>query len=192
MKSAHKVLIAAAACFAAVSIPQRAFALGPVDLEIGARLGGGTGTVGTEPNALGLGLGGRAGVSLFGFYGGIAGMYYFGSGQDNYSMNGSGPGHIHTNSSLIGLEAGYNISLSILTIRPQLGLGYYNRGLDFSPAQGGSTSADSHSVYLEPGVTGLLTFGLWFVGADIDLLWVPAVNNSQVAVMAHGQVGIKL
>src|SRR5579872_2026489 len=120
MKSAHKVLIATAACCAAVSIPQRALALGPVDLEIGAELGGGTGTVGNAPNPLGLGLGGRAGISLFGWYGGIAGMYYFGSGQDNYSLNGGGTGHIHTNSSLIGLEVGDNITLSILTIRPQL------------------------------------------------------------------------
>jgi hypothetical protein len=187
------VLITAAACFGAVSIPQRASALGPVDLEIAAELGGGTGTVSGAPNPLGLGLGGRAGVDIFGFYGGLAAMYYFGTGQDNYTLNSVGAvGHVHTSSSLIGLEGGWNINLSILTIRPLLGLGYYNRGLDFSSSANGHTSADSHSVYLQPGVTGLLTFGMWIVGADVSLLWVPAIDNSQVAVVAHGQFGIKL
>jgi hypothetical protein len=195
MKSVLKVLVAALAV-GAVWIPRAAFALGPVDLEIAAQVGGGTSTVGSgAPNALGLGLGGRAGIDIFGIYAGVAAMYYIGDGGNGPDANGNTV-HTYANSSLVGLEGGYNIGLSVLTLRPQLGVGYYNAGFSYSTPQGiGATSTsggNSSSVYLEPGLTGLLSFGIWMVGADAGILWVPAVNDSQAAVVIHGQFGIKL
>jgi hypothetical protein len=195
MKSVLKVLVAALAV-GAVWIPREAFALGPVDLEIAAQVGGGTSTVGSgAPNALGLGLGGRAGIDIFGIYAGVAAMYYIGDGGNAPDANGNTV-HTYANSSLVGLEGGYNIGLSMLTLRPQLGLGYYNAGFSYSTPQGiGATSTsggNSSSIYVEPGLTGLLSFGIWMVGADAGILWVPAVNDSQAAVVIHGQFGIKL
>jgi hypothetical protein len=195
MKSVLKVLVAALAV-GAVWIPREAFALGPVDLEIAAQVGGATSTVGSGyPNALGLGLGGRAGIDIFGFYAGVAAMYYVGDGGNGPDANGNLV-HTYANSSLVGFEGGYNIGLSMLTLRPQLGLGYYNAG--FTQSSPGAvnvtdtTGFNSSSVYIEPGVTGLLSFGIWMVGADVGILWVPAVDSSQAAVVIHGQFGIKL
>jgi hypothetical protein len=194
MKSVLKVLVAALAV-GAVWIPREAFALGPVDLEIAAQVGGGTSTVGGGPNALGLGLGGRAGIDVFGFYAGVAAMYYIGDGGTGSDPNGNLV-HTYASSSLVGLEGGYNIGLSMLTLRPQLGLGYYNEAISTSSPQGitmtSVTGQNSSSIYVEPGVTGLLSFGMWIVGADVGLLWVPAVDNSNAAVVVHGQFGIKL
>jgi hypothetical protein len=196
MKSVLKVLVGALAV-SAIWIPREAWALGPVDLEIAAQVGGGTSTVGSgAPNALGLGVGGRVGISAFGFYGGLAAMRYFGDGQDIPDASGGPPVHTYASSTLVGLEGGYNLGLSILTLRPQLGIGYYNAGFSYSNPPGlgepGSSSGSTSSIYAEPGITGLVSFGLWFVGADADLLWVPAVDNAQVAVVLHAQLGIKL
>jgi hypothetical protein len=41
-------------------------------------------------------------------------------------------------------------------------------------------------------VTALVGFGLWFVGADANLIFLPGLDNSHVAVAFNGQVGIKL
>jgi hypothetical protein len=194
MKSVLKVLVAALAV-GAVWIPREAFALGPVDLEIAAQVGGGTSTVGGGPNTLGLGLGGRAGIDVFGIYAGVAAMYYVGDGG-NIADNNGNLVHTYASSSVVGLEGGYNINLGILTLRPSLGLGYYNVGSSFSTPQGiGATSSSggsSSSIYLEPTATGLFSFGMWIAGADVGVLWVPAVDDSQAAVVIHGQFGIKL
>jgi hypothetical protein len=182
---------------AAVWLPREAFALGPVDLELAAQLGGGTSTVGSgTPNALGFGLGGRAGIDFLGLYAGVAAMYYVGNGGDGTDFNGNTV-HTYARSSLFGLEGGYNLGLSMLTLRPQLGVGYYHAGITDSPigaglGEPGSSSRDSDSIYVQPGVAGLLSFGMLIVGADIGILWVPAVDSSQAAVTAHVQVGIKL
>jgi hypothetical protein len=121
-------------------------------------------------------------------------MYYFGEGTD--LTTGLGNVHEHVSSTLVGLEGGYNIGISMLTIRPQLGLGYYSAGATVTFPQGigatASGSSNSSSIYLEPGVTGLISLGMWFVGADVGVLWVPAVDDEQAAVVVHGQVGIKL
>lgn len=194
MKSVVKVLVATLAV-GAVWIPREAFALGPVDLEIAAQVGGGTSTVGSGPNALGLGLGGRAGIDVFGIYAGVAAMYYIGDGG-NIADNNGNLVHTYASSSVVGLEGGYNISLGPLTLRPQLGLGYYNVGFSFSTPQGigltNSSSSSSSSIYIEPAATGLFSFGMWIAGADVGVLWVPAVDNSNAAVVVHGQFGIKL
>jgi hypothetical protein len=196
MRTTFKILVAGLAV-GAVWVPREALALGPVDLEIAAQVGGGTSTVGSgAPNALGLGVGGRVGVSAFGFYGGVSAMRYFGDGADVPDASGGPPVHTYASSTLVGLEGGYNIGLSVLTLRPTLGVGYYTAGFSYSNPAGfgasGSSSTNSSSVYVEPGATALFSFGIWFLGADIGVLWVPAVDDSQAAVVVHGQVGIKL
>jgi hypothetical protein len=179
-------------------VPRDAFALGPVDLELAVSpLGGGTSTVGSGTvNPLGYGIGARAGIDVFGLYAGVAAMYYFGDGGDVPDPSGDVI-HTYGSSTLVGLEGGYNLGISILTLRPQLGVGYYNAGFTFTdtnPGLGvpGKSSTSTSSIYLEPDITGLLSFGMWFVGADVGVLWVPAVDDSQAAVTAHAQVGIKL
>jgi hypothetical protein len=198
MRTTFKILVAGLVV-GAVWVPREALALGPVDLEIAAQVGGGTSTVGSgDVNALGLGFGARAGVDVLGFYAGVAGMYYVGSGGSEPDAEGAG-GDVHTyrRSALLGVEGGYNLNLSILTLRPQLGLGYYYQGVSFSEPSTtlgapGSTSQDTSSIYIEPGAAALFSFGMWFAGADVGVLWVPAVNDSQAAVVVHGQLGVKL
>lgn len=198
MKLVSVLLLVAAAGSCILSVASTASALGPVDVEIAAKVGGGTspgivlpssGPAFAGPNALGLGLGGRAGVSFMGFYGGVSFMDYLGASQGNESLK----------TILYGVEAGYNIGISILTLRPQLGVGNYRLtesspgGLTTFSGQVVSDSYSSNSLYLEPGVTALLSFGLWIVGADGNVLFLVPTggDNSHPAFTAHGQVGIR-
>jgi hypothetical protein len=173
-----------------------AHALGPVDLEIGAKIG-----VGTSPtsdlnyNPLGFGLGARAGVDFFNIYAGVQFMYYLGGSEGGTSSFGSITTKTHAWQ--YGIDVGYNINVSILTIRPQIGFGNttlststtgQSAPLDVTAKFGGGTDND---FYLEPGVTALVGLGIWFVGADANLLWVPALDGSQAAFTIHGQVGFK-
>jgi len=176
-----------------LSVPRSASALGPVDVEIAAKVGGGTnpilvgsngmGPPGPQLNALGFGLGARAGASFYGFYGGLSFMDYLGS-------HGNGGDSMKT--LLYGVEAGYSFGVPLFTLRPQLGVGNYTvtQSESFvSPAE----SFSSSSLYLEPGLTALASFGVWMVGADVNVLylWPSGGWNSQPAFTAHGQVGVK-
>jgi hypothetical protein len=65
MKRASIVVAAIAFGAASFVMTREAHALGPVDLEVGARAGIGTDPCGFfVPNPLGFGLGGRAGICL--------------------------------------------------------------------------------------------------------------------------------
>src|SRR5271168_359202 len=112
MKSAPILVAAIAAGTLTLVATRPAHALGPIDLEIGAKAGIATSPVsGGGPNPLGVGVGGRAGISILGFYGGGNLMYYFGANSEH--------------ALLYGVEGGYGFSLPAvpITIRPQLGLG---------------------------------------------------------------------
>jgi hypothetical protein len=173
------LLVAWAALGAATfSFTRDAHALGPIDLEIAAKGGYGTNPVGGNLNPLGVGLGGRAGVGFFGVYAGLNALYYLGGSDSGVSAH----------SVMYGLEAGYNWKITILTIRPQLGIG------NFTLSSGGSSNSN---IYLEPGVTGLISFGTIFVGADANLLVLPGIQQSDgnkgtdTAFTIHGQVGVR-
>jgi hypothetical protein len=165
---------------------KEARALGPVDIEIGAKAGYGAAPGGASINPLGAGIGARAGIQLFGLYAGLNLVNYFGSG-DNLG------GTYHALQ--YGGEIGYGFKISILTLRPQVGLG----NITFSDS---TLSTSSGSFYLEPGVTALLTFGLLFIGADVNALVVTAeppvgqpgglvLNTStQTGLTVHGQIGV--
>jgi hypothetical protein len=177
---------------AIVTSTRTAHALGPVGIEVAAKAGaatnpyGGDGTI----NPLGFGLGGRAGVVLMDhLYAGINVMYYLGSsGPDYISSNPTGSISEHT--LMYGVEAGWGFQLiDILTIRPQVGLG--NATFSFSGDTTGLSYESASKLYFEPGVTGLLSLGTLFVGADANLLLFPALEQSNAVFTIHGQVGVK-
>jgi hypothetical protein len=179
------VLATAGLTVAILAFPAKADALGPVDIEIGARAG-----VATSPlGPLGFGIGGRGGVSILGLYAGIDVIDYLGATASCGGCS-SPPGQIVKQSLsalLYGFEAGYNFKFSVVTIRPQLGAG----NLRLSSAYGDPTpgsGAISNYFYLEPGVVGLVSLGVLFVGADLGVLLLPTKPDSALTV--HGQIGV--
>ena len=183
MKRIPLVVAAAAAVVLTGSVARDAHALGPIDLELAAKAGGGTNPSSGPINPLGVGLGGRGGVSFFGIYAGVDAMYYLGGSQtvdgEKYS--------VHT--VMYGLDLGYNFKIAILTIRPLLGIG--NFVVSSSPSSG-----SENNLYLEPGVTALVSLGTLFVGADANLLVLPGINgptgsSTETAFTVHGQVGVR-
>jgi hypothetical protein len=188
MKPALFLMVIAAASLDTLSVTRNASALGPVDVEVAAKVGGGSRTTSGAPDALGFGFGARAGVSFFGFYGGLSVMDYLGASTPTAVFAaGAPPGKYSLKSVLYGVEAGYNIGVPFVTLRPQLGVGNYT----LTASSTGLPSSSANNLYLEPGVTGLLSFGLWIVGADVNILLLPGMSGSQAAFTGHGQVGIK-
>ncbi len=190
MKKSH-VLVALPLLGLALATPRDAHALGPIGIEIAAKGGYATNPASSGAfNPLGVGLGGRAGITLLGFYGGVNVLYYLGGSQDQLSEHAL----------LYGIEAGYGFTLiDILTIRPQVGVGNATFSTSYSgPTVGGANIGGSASnLYLEPGVTGLIALGQWFVGADANFLVLPGVSQgtgsstTETSFTLHGQVGIK-
>jgi hypothetical protein len=182
---------------AAVATSTRpAHALGPVDVEVGAKAGAGTNPYGGAPNPLGFGLGGRAGVVLFDhLYGGINLMYYFGGSE----TSPGGPGTVTESRHMLmyGVEAGWGFKLlDVLTIRPQVGLGNAAFSSSVSAPSTFSSGIDEvptrpNNLYVEPGVTVLLSLGTLFVGADANALVFPGLPQGNAVFTIHGQVGVK-
>ena len=173
-----------------------AHALGPIDLELGAKVGYGSSPSSAYNNPLGFGLGARAGVDFLSIYLGAQFRYYFGTDESAASVTGIESGSVHSHSWVYGIEGGYNITLGPLTIRPQLGLG--NTTIATSGQATGVVNvtwkpgSDNNNFYLEPGAVLLVNIGIWYFGADVNLLWVPAVQDSKAALTVDGQVGIKI
>jgi hypothetical protein len=183
------LLIAVATAVLAFSATREARAVGPIDVEVGAIAGVGTTPSNTGsgvPNPLGFGIGGRGGVSLFGFYGGLEGMYYFGGSQNGVSDH----------SAMYGVDLGYNIKIANITIRPLLGIGNFTVS-----ASVGDFSGSNSTLYLQPGGTVLVSLGLLYVGADANVLILTGLaqsnangtssNQTDIAFTFHGQVGVK-
>jgi hypothetical protein len=185
MQRLSLLLVTAGVTVAILAFPAKADALGPVDVEIGARAGVVTGSIGP----LGFGIGGRGGVSILGLYAGIDVIDYLGATTTCGSCS-SPPGQTVEQSRsalLYGVEAGYSFKISLVTIRPQLGLGNVRASSAYGDPTPGR-SASSSFVYLEPAVVGLVSLGVLFVGADVGALILPAGPNSALTV--HGQVGV--
>jgi hypothetical protein len=182
MKRISFLLLTAGLTVAILAFPVTADALGPVDIEIGARAGIATGPLGP----LGFGIGGRGGVSIRGFYAGVDVIDYLGATADCGSCS-SPPGQIvkqRRSALLYGFEAGYGFKFSLVTIRPQLGLGNLRLSSGYGdPTPGPSTT--SNNFYLEPGVVVLVSLGAFFVGADVGGLIGP-----DFALTVHGQIGV--
>jgi hypothetical protein len=172
---------------AVVSFASDASALGPLDLEVAAKAGVGTTPSNIPsgyPNPLGFGIGARAGVSIFGLYGGGSIIYYLG-GSDN---------GLSTHTLMYGVEGGYGMKLiDILTLRAQVGIGNY----DVTTNVTGLGSSDHNDLYVEPGITAMVTLpvvGL-FVGADANILVLTGAKDengnstTDIGFTLHGQVG---
>jgi len=186
-------LVPVALCLAVLIAPTEAHALGPIDLEVAAKVGYANNPGSGDPNPLGVGLGGRAGVAFMGAYGGVNILYYFG-GTSNVNI-----ASVSAHSLLYGIEAGYGVTLvDILTIRAQLGVGNITISSSGSLGSVAAPSSSLNNLYLEPGLTGLLGFGTYFVGADANLLILPSVaqqngggSSTETCFTLHGQIGVK-
>jgi hypothetical protein len=176
---------------AILSFSTKAEALGPVDIEVAAKAGGAAGPLGP----LGVGIGGRGGVSFFGFYAGVDVVDYLGATSTCGGCSQPPPpaGQTYPQAQqwrgglLYGFDAGYNFKVSLVTIRPQLGFGNFR----FSTSAGNpppSQHDNANYFYLQPGVVGLVSFGMFFIGADVSALILPNGPNS--AFTADGQVGV--
>jgi hypothetical protein len=172
---------------AILAFPAKADALGPVDIEIAARAGG---VVAGPLGPLGFGIGGRGGVAIQGLYAGIDVIDYLGATSTCESCSwppGAQPVMQSRSALLYGFEAGYSFKFSMVTIRPQLGAGNIGLSSAYGSPTPGSSSI-SNDFYLEPAVVGLVSFGVLFVGADVDALLLPTGPDSALTV--HGQIGV--
>ena len=144
-------------------------ALGPVDVEAAAKIGGGTGPFSGYPNPFGFGLGARGGIGLGGLYGGLSIIYYFGSSQDVAVQGGS----VSASALLYGIEGGYGVKLfNLVTLRGQLGLGNFQLNIG-----GVQTASHPTNLYLEPGLTALVNFGMILAGVDANILVLPGIAD---------------
>jgi hypothetical protein len=200
MRTASIVAAAFAFGVGTFAMTRNASALGPIDVEIGAKVGVATTPVKDSgfPNPLGFGIGARGGIDFLGFYGGVQLMYYFG-GSDDISVPGQSVS-VSTHTFMYGVEAGYGFTLlDILTIRPQVGVGNASFSSSASGAGAVNVTAGGGSqsnLYIEPGVTGLVSLGGWFVGADANALFFPGLDfgpndSAKVSFSLHGQIGFK-
>lgn len=171
-----------------VGAARDACALGPVDVEVGAKIGGGGAPFTGEPNPLGFGLGARAGVAFTGWYGGLSLMYYVGESGSVSAVTAS------EHSLLYGVEGGYGLSLlGLLTLRGLIGVGNFT--VDYT----GIGHLSLNNLYVEPGITALITLGILYFGADVNVLVLPGISDPTnpahsswvTALTAHGQVGVR-
>jgi hypothetical protein len=185
---------------ALVFVAGDANALGPVEIEVAAKGGGGYPPVNGNGDGLGFALGGRAGVLLpaSGLYGGLSFLEYGGGGgSTDPVLVSSAPmpvgGSYH--SLAYGLEGGYGVRFfDELTVRAQLGLGDYVDIEDTQYSTGATTTRTHHSLYLEPGVMTMIALGPVFVGGDLNLLIADfAYQGSKygAAFTLHAQLGVK-
>jgi hypothetical protein len=164
-----------AAAVATAHFARDAHAAGPLDVEAAALIGGGTLHY-EGANALGFGLGARAGIAAYGFYTGLSAFDYLGGtgGSDDFGMGGS----LSVRALLFGIELGYGPRFGPVTLRGRLGLGDYAEIVDTHPVNLVTGMAEapghvtSHYLYLEPGVTLTGSTGLLLLGADANLLWL--------------------
>jgi hypothetical protein len=192
MKIAWITPVSFAVLFVGVlAFPTKANALGPVDIEIGARAG-----VTTSPlGPLGFGIGGRGGVSIMNIYAGIDVIDYLGAHAPcgGCSLPPPPAGQMQVQAQqwrsalLYGFEAGYNFKFSLVTIRPQLGLGNFHLSAWYGAPGGGVIS---NYFYAEPGVVGLVSLGMFFVGADVGVLLLSGPDSPETGLTVHGQVGV--
>jgi hypothetical protein len=176
---------------AVAALEGEAHALGPIDLEAGAKVGVGTNPNSNGPNPYGFGLGVRGGVGIFSVYAGLSAVHYFGGSLELPPPIGA---KVDYSSTLVGGELGYTITaIPLIDIRPQVGLGSAN----FSSTLSGTTTSES-KLYIEPGLTVLVPLGLLFLGADANALIIPDVpapgggTKTYTSATLHGQIGIRL
>jgi hypothetical protein len=171
-----------------------AHALGPINIEAGGLVGYATNPNGDNPyNTLGVGIGARGGVEFLGIYGGLRAQYYFGGSTDI-----AGGGSVSSHAFMYGIDAGYGFHILMLTIRPQIGIGNLTlAGSVQSDSSSPSVSSSDSHLYLQPGVVGLVNVGLLYVGADVNVLLIPGVDQGNgdsktyASLAINGEVGVR-
>jgi hypothetical protein len=183
--------IALVATVPLAGLARSARADGPIDFEVAGRVGSGT-NPGWIANPFAASMGGRAGVSVYGFYAGLSATYTFNlsGGVDTF------------HSVLIGIEGGYTFKLPHLRLRPQVcvGDGTFSQeepdGVLNPPV-----TTQVGNVFVEPGVVGIVPLGPLFVGLDANVLLLPAFTlfsandvalpaKTYASFTAHAQLGV--
>lgn len=177
----------------------------PLAVEVGGKLGYATNPNSDVPNPLGVGFGARGGVELFkSLYLGGNIMYYFGTSEDTPLGATESNTSVSTHTLLLGVEAGYDLHLSMLIIRPQLGFGdasltsftNFNGTVNNPGTTVGNFTVTNQRLYLEPGITALVNVGPVYFGADVNLLFIPdaqpSTGDAYSSFAFGGQLGIRL
>jgi len=202
MWKAAYVASAIAVLGASAALPREVRAAGPVEIEGGGLVGGGS-NPSHGPNPFAVGIGARGGVEFRHVYLGLAVTYYFGdSGACGAgaplgdtsplpstfcgAATSGGEVQLSQRASLYGVDLGYTLAIprvKFLKLRPLVQLG------DIEVTRTGSvTSQDvtngalaglrsDNRFYLQPGLTLLLTVEAFFLGVDANLLIVPGITD---------------
>jgi hypothetical protein len=170
MKTSALLVAAVAAALFTIASTREAHAIGPVDIEIAGKAGYGS-------QDLGFGLGARAGVSIFGLYGGLNLVEYLGKSQ---AIQGA-PVSTTVHELQFGGEVGFGFKIAFLTLRPLVGFGRLGASSDLG---------DTSSFYLEPGGLVQFGFGHLIFGVDAGCLIVTSSPVSEAFTM-HGQIGAR-
>jgi hypothetical protein len=148
----------------------------PIALELAARSGYGSDT-------WNFGIGGRAGVSVYGIYAGASIDYFFGGTKDTCGIEIS---HVHFLT--YGGELGYGFKIGFLTIRPLLGLGLAQEL--FPAVENPGTSFGT--FYFQPGGLVDVTVGHVFFGVHASELIPTATPFTYIGptFLVNGQIGV--
>jgi len=152
------------------------FLLGPLGIEAALKLGYGS-------NDYKFGVGGRAGLSIYGLYGGFSVVHFLGTEG--------------ISTTTIGGEVGYGFTIHIadapgwaVIIRPLLGFGTANYA---AGAVDGFSAASASSFFLQPG--GLIQVRYRFVNFGVaPSAFIPTSEGfgSANAFVFNGEVGVTL
>lgn len=154
----------------------RDFVKDPTGWSAGANLGLGLG------DAYGVGVGGRAGYTLPGrvYVGGIIG-YHFGNTAESQGLE------IKNKTWYFGPEAGYDLGVGKVILRPVLGMGLAFRNQAVTGSDGAVVAANTSStetdarVYVAPGASVIYPIGNFFVGGDSRAMLMS--NNNTITFM---------
>jgi hypothetical protein len=100
---------------------------------------------------------------------------------------------------LLGVEGGYGSKFGPLSLRGTVGIGNIETDASGSLAIGGNSvplSGSNNGLYIEPGVTGVISIGMYFIGADANALILPDFHgydgskSLEAAFTVHGQLGV--
>jgi hypothetical protein len=169
---------------------REAQARSPLGVEIGADVAYGTSPGGAAVNPLGIGFGGRAGITLSGLYVGADAVYYLGSGDGNGG---------EYRALQLGGELGYGIKVGNVTIRPRIGAG----DLYLFGSLAGLTSPalpTANCLYAEGGASLLVSTGVVFLGVEANALILPSepawnayvlTSSPAAAFTGGGEIGLR-
>lgn len=150
---------------------RRDYIANPTGFSAGGMIGGGT------AGGYGFGLGAKAGYTLTNriYLGGMF-DYHFGT-SESFANN-----TIRNQTWYFGPEAGYDIGVGPVLLRPVVGLGlmFHNgslSGTEVASIPGAEQSTTATRVYVAPGVGAVYPIGNFFVGGDARYM-ITTDNNS--------------